>query len=325
MDLHSRIYVAGHTGLVGSAIVRHLASRGYDNILTRSHAQLDLIKQKDVEDFFAAERPEYVFMAAAKVGGIRANYSSPADFTYENLVMEYNVLSSAYKHHAKKLLFMGSACIYPRDCPQPIKEESLLTGVLETTVEGYALAKITGLKLCEYFNRQYGTNFIGIVPTNVYGPNDNFDLQNSHVLTAILRKTHEAKINGVPYIELWGTGKPRRDFIYTDDLADACVYLMENYDGRELINIGTGSDVAIDELSQLIRDVISYEGEVRYDISKPDGMKQRLLDVTRLEGLGWRSKTGLKAGIRKTYEWYLENIGQPLPAASPNNKFNKLI
>ena len=317
MDLHSRIYVAGHTGLVGSAIMRRLAACGYGSIITRQHSELDLTKQGDVDEFFAAEKPEYIFMAAAKVGGIRANSSFPADFSYENLMMECNVLHSAHKYNAKKLLFMGSACIYPKDCPQPIKEDSLLTGIPDASVEGYALAKITGLKLCEYFNRQHGTNFIGVVPTNVYGPNDNFDLQASHVLAAILRKTNEAMINSNPCIELWGTGKARRDFMFSDDLADACVYLMENYSGSELINIGTGSDISIADLAQLIKKVTGYIGDIIYDTSKPDGMKQRLLDVSRLEGLGWKSKTSLEAGICKTYEWYLGSFGSPDQATKP--------
>ena len=317
MDLNSRIYVTGHTGLVGSAIVRRLAARGYNNIITRRHSELDLINQSAVEEFFAAEKPEYIFMAAARVGGIMANSSFPADFSYENLMMECNVIHSAYRNHTKKLLFMGSACIYPGDCPQPIKEYSLLAGIPDATVEGYAMAKIAGLKLCEYFNRQYGTNFIGVVPTNVYGLNDNYDLQSSHVLAAILRKTHEAKINSTPYIELWGTGKARRDFIFADDLADACIYMMESYNGSELVNIGTGSDISIADLAQVIKEIVGYKGDIRYDTSKPDGMKRRLLDTSRLEGLGWKSKTDLETGIRKTYEWYLGSIGQHDPVTKP--------
>lgn len=307
MDLNGKIYVTGHTGLVGSAIVRNLTARGYDNIVTRSHSELDLTKQKDTDDFFAFEKPEFVFMAAARVGGIKANYSYPADFLYENLMIECNVLHSAFKHGVKKLIFLASACVYPKDCPGPIKEEALLTGPPETTVEGYALAKTAGLKMCELYNRQYGTSFIGAIPANVYGPNDNFDLQRSHVLAAVLRKTHEAKAADSPYIELWGTGKARRDFIYADDLADACVYLMESYDGSEFVNIGTGSDISIAELAQLIGKITGYRGGIRYDTTKPDGMKQRLLDVTRLNSLGWKSRTDLETGIAKTYEWYLNS------------------
>jgi GDP-L-fucose synthase len=308
MDKQSKIYVAGHRGLVGSAIMRKLLHSGYGNIITRTRKELDLTIQRDVHAFFEAEKPEYVFLAAAKVGGIHANRSFPADFTYENLMIESNVISGACQSQAKKLLFLGNSCAYPANCPQPILEEYLLSGSLEPTIEGYALAKIVGLKMCQYFNRQYGTDFISIMPTNVYGPHDNFDLQTSHVLSALLRKTHEAKAANLPQIEIWGTGKPLRDFLYADDLADACIFLMENYDGDEFFNAGTGKDITIAELAQIIKKVVGYEGELVFDTSKPDGMHRKLLDVAKLKQLGWTYKTDLEEGIRETYSWYLENI-----------------
>jgi GDP-L-fucose synthase len=308
MDKQSKIYVAGHRGLVGSAIMRKLLHSGYGNIITRTRKELDLTIQRDVHAFFEAEKPEYVFLAAAKVGGIHANRSFPADFTYENLMIESNVISGACQSQVKKLLFLGNSCAYPANCPQPILEEYLLSGSLEPTIEGYALAKIVGLKMCQYFNRQYGTDFISIMPTNVYGPHDNFDLQTSHVLSALLRKTHEAKAANLPQIEIWGTGKPLRDFLYADDLADACVFLMENYDGNEFFNAGTGKDITIAELAQIIKKVVGYEGELVFDTSKPDGMHRKLLDVSKLKQLGWMYKTDLEEGIRETYSWYLENI-----------------
>jgi GDP-L-fucose synthase len=308
MDKQSKIYVAGHRGLVGSAIMRKLLHSGYGNIITRTRKELDLTIQRDVHAFFEAEKPEYVFLAAAKVGGIHANRSFPADFTYENLMIESNVISGACQSQVKKLLFLGNSCAYPANCPQPILEEHLLSGSLEPTIEGYALAKIVGLKMCQYFNRQYGTDFISIMPTNVYGPHDNFDLQTSHVLSALLRKTHEAKAANLPQIEIWGTGKPLRDFLYADDLADACVFLMENYDGNEFFNAGTGKDITIAELAQIIKKVVGYEGELVFDTSKPDGMHRKLLDVAKLKQLGWTYKTDLEEGIRETYSWYLENI-----------------
>jgi GDP-L-fucose synthase len=308
MDKQSKIYVAGHRGLVGSAIMRKLLHSGYGNIITRTRKELDLTIQRDVHAFFEAEKPEYVFLAAAKVGGIHANRSFPADFTYENLMIESNVISGACQSQVKKLLFLGNSCAYPANCPQPILEEYLLSGSLEPTIEGYALAKIVGLKMCQYFNRQYGTDFISIMPTNVYGPHDNFDLQTSHVLSALLRKTHEAKAANLPQIEIWGTGKPLRDFLYADDLADACVFLMENYDGNEFFNAGTGKDITIAELAQIIKKVVGYEGELVFDTSKPDGMHRKLLDVAKLKQLGWTYKTDLEEGIRETYSWYLENI-----------------
>jgi GDP-L-fucose synthase len=307
MDKDSKIYVAGHTGLVGSAIVRNLQSKGYTNIITRTHKELDLTNQEAVRNFFEEERPEYVFLAAAKVGGIRANSTYPADFIYENLMIECNVIKAAHDYKVKKLLFLGSSCIYPKMAPQPIKEEYLLSGYLEPTNEAYAIAKIAGLKMCQYFKRQYGDNFISCMPTNVYGPNDNFDLENSHVIPALIRKFHEAKIENKPYVEIWGTGTPRREFLYVDDLADACVFLMENYDGEETVNVGTGKDVTIRELAEIISKVVGYKGELKFDTSKPDGTPRKLLDVSKLNELGWKYKVELVDGIKKTYEWFLEN------------------
>lgn len=307
MDKDSKIYVAGHTGLVGSAIVRNLQSKGYTNIITRTHKELDLTNQEAVRKFFEEERPEYVFLAAAKVGGIRANSTYPADFIYENLMIECNVIKAAHDYKVKKLLFLGSSCIYPKMAPQPIKEEYLLSGYLEPTNEAYAIAKIAGLKMCQYFKRQYGDNFISCMPTNLYGPNDNFDLENSHVIPALIRKFHEAKIENKPYVEIWGTGTPRREFLYVDDMADACVFLMENYDGEETVNVGTGKDVTIRELAEIISKVVGYKGELKFDTSKPDGTPRKLLDVSKLNELGWKYKVELVDGIRKTYEWFLEN------------------
>ncbi|MCX7843061.1 MAG: GDP-L-fucose synthase [Clostridia bacterium] len=308
MEKHSKIYVAGHRGLVGSAIVRKLKEKGCTNIVGRTHAELDLTDQAAVEGFFAQERPEYVFLAAAKVGGIHANNTYPADFIMENELIQCNVIRSAYKHKVKKLMFMGSSCIYPKNCPQPIKEEYLLTGPLEPTNEAYALAKISGLKMCQYFNKQYGTNYISVMPTNLYGPNDNFDLENSHVLPALMRKMHEAKAQKREYVEVWGTGEPLREFLHVDDMADACVFLMETYNGIEFVNVGTGRDISIRELAGIIRDVVGYKGELRFDASKPDGTPRKLLDVSRLERLGWKYKVELHEGIKSTYEWYVKHI-----------------
>jgi len=308
MKKDSKIYVAGHKGLVGSAIVRNLQSKGYTNIITRTHKELDLTDQKAVMKFFDEERPEYVFLAAAKVGGIYANNTYPADFIYENLMIECNVIKAAHDFKVKKLLFLGSSCIYPKMAPQPIKEEYLLSGYLEPTNEAYAIAKIAGLKMCQFFKRQYGDNFISCMPTNLYGPNDNFDLQNSHVLAALIRKFHEAKIQNKPHVEVWGTGTPRREFLYVDDMADACVFLMENYDGEETINIGTGEDLTIRELAEIIREIVGYEGEIIFDKTKPDGTPRKLLDVSKLKDLGWQYKIKLKEGIKLTYKWYINNI-----------------
>ncbi|HPD39808.1 MAG TPA: GDP-L-fucose synthase [Mesotoga infera] len=302
----SKIYLAGHTGLVGSAIMRKLESEGYKNIITRTFEELDLTDQKATREFFEKERPEFVFLAAAKVGGIHANNTYPADFIYINLMIECNVIKAAHEFGVKKLLFLGSSCIYPKMAPQPIKEEYLLSGYLEETNEAYALAKISGLKMCQYFNKQYGTNFISVMPTNLYGPNDNFDLNTSHVLPALIRKFHEAKINNAPYVEIWGTGTPRREFLYVDDLADACLFLMKNYSGNDFFNVGTGEDVTIRELAELIGEVVGCKGELKFDTSKPDGTPRKLLDVSRIHEAGWRYKIELKKGLEMTYEWFVQ-------------------
>jgi len=306
MDKSGKIYVAGHRGLVGSAIVRKLKEKGYNNIVVRDHKDLDLRDQYKTREFFELERPDYVFLAAAKVGGIYANATYPADFIYDNLAIEANVIKAAYDFGVKKLLFLGSSCIYPKFAPQPIKEEYLLSGYLEPTNEAYAIAKIAGLKMCQYFNQQYGTNYISVMPTNLYGPNDNFDLESSHVLPALIRKFHEAKVNNKPYVEVWGTGSPRREFLYVDDLADACVFLMEEYNGNDVINIGTGEDITIRELAELIKRIVGYNGEIKFDTSKPDGTPRKLLDVSKLRKLGWRHKVSLEEGIYRTYKWYVE-------------------
>lgn len=308
MRLDSKIYVAGHRGLVGSAIVRNLKERGYTNIIFRTHSELDLRDKNEVDLFFKEEKPEYVFLAAAKVGGIVANNTYPADFILENLEIQNNVISLAYKYNVKKLMFLGSSCIYPRDCPQPIKEEYLLSGYLEITNEAYALAKISGLKMCQYFNKQYRTNFISVMPTNLYGPYDNFDLETSHVMPALIRKFHEAKKNNKEYVEVWGTGKPLREFLYSDDMADACIYLMNNYNGNEFFNIGTGREISIRELAYLIKEVVSFEGDIVFDESKPDGTPRKLLDVSKLNNIGWKYKMELVDGIREAYNWYINNI-----------------
>lgn len=311
MNKSSKIFVAGHRGLVGSAIVRNLEAKGFTNLVTRTRQELDLTDQSAVNQFFEQEQPEYVFLAAAKVGGIYANHTYPADFIYENVMIEANVIRAAYKHKVKKLLFLGSSCIYPKMAPQPIKEEYLLTGAMEPTNEAYALAKIAGLKMCEYFNRQYGTNYISVMPTNLYGPNDNFDLNNAHVLPALIRRFHEAKENRAPFVEVWGTGAPRREFLHVDDMADACVYLMEVYDMNSapanipFINIGTGEDLSIKELAEMIRETVGYEGELKFDTSRPDGTPRKLLNVERLHALGWKHKIPLRSGIESTYQWYL--------------------
>lgn len=314
----SKIYVAGHAGLVGSALVRRLKAGGYWNLLTRSHSMLDLCRQGDVEDFFAAERPEYVFMAAGKVGGILANHSYPGDFIYRNLAMATNVIHAACVHGVKKLMFFGSSCIYPRRTPQPIKEEYLLTGLLESTNEPYAVAKIAGVKMCAAYNRQYGTDFLSVMPTNLYGPGDRYDLNDSHVLPALIRKMHEAKTRGDRTVTLWGTGRARREFLYSDDLADACVWLMERYgtsDVGEVINIGTGRDQTIADLAKLIAEVVGFDGTLVYDASKPDGTPQKRLDVSKCAELGWRAKVALRDGVERTYRDFLARC-EPAVASS---------
>ena len=307
MNLDAKIYVAGHRGLVGSAIVRNLEAKGYKNIIYRTHKELDLTNQEAVRVFFEQEKPEYVFLAAAKVGGIHANNTYPADFIYDNLMIQNNVIKAAHDFEVKKLLFLGSTCIYPKMAPQPIKEEYLLTGALEETNEAYAVAKIAGLEMCKFFKRQYGDNFISCMPTNLYGPNDNFDLKSSHVLPALIRKFHEAKVNGSDTVEVWGTGTPLREFIYVDDMADACVFLMENYDGEQHVNIGTGEEVSIRELAETVKEVVGFEGELVFNTDMPDGTPRKLTTVDKLQGLGWKHKVSLNEGIRLAYEWFLEN------------------
>jgi len=311
MDKKSKIYLAGHRGLVGSAIKRKLESKGYSNLIFRTHGELDLTNQQAVNEFFEREKPEYVFLAAAKVGGILANNTYPAEFIYENLMIEANIIHASYRNGVKKLLFLGSSCIYPKLAPQPLKEEYLLTGPLEETNEAYAIAKIAGIRLCKHYNQQYGTNFISVMPTNLYGPNDNFDLETSHVMPALIRKFHEAKVKNEPEVVIWGTGKPLREFMHVDDMADACVYLMEKYntDGiGEFVNIGVGKDITIGELSEVIKEIVGFEGTVRKDLSKPDGTPQKLLDITKLSSLGWKAKISLRDGIEQTYEWYQSQI-----------------
>ena len=306
MEKESKIYVAGHRGLVGAAIVRRLREEGYGNLVMRTSRELDLREQGAVREFFERERPEYVFLAAAKVGGILANDTWPADFLYQNLMIEANVIESARLSGVKKLLFLGSTCIYPRMAPQPLKEEYLLTGPLETTNEWYAVAKIAGIKLCQACQRQYGSKFISAMPTNLYGPEDNFDLESSHVMPALIRKFHEAKINRAPAVTVWGTGKPLREFLHVDDCAAACLFLMQHYDGEEIVNIGVGEDLSIAELAELVSKVVGFTGKIVYDAGKPDGTPRKLVDVTRINGLGWRAGIPLEAGIRMTYEWFLE-------------------
>jgi len=307
MEKESKIYVAGHRGLVGAAIVRKLGEEGYSNLLTRTSKELDLREQAAVGSFFERERPEYVFLAAAKVGGILANDTWPADFLYQNLMIEANVIESARLSGVKKLLFLGSTCIYPRMAPQPLKEEYLLSGPLETTNEWYAVAKIAGIKLCQACQRQYGSKFISAMPTNLYGPEDNFDLESSHVMPALIRKFHEARINRAPSVTVWGTGKPLREFLHVDDCAAACLFLMQHYDGEEIVNIGVGEDLSIAELAEMVSKVVGFTGKIVYDAGKPDGTPRKLVDVSRINGLGWHAGIPLEAGIRMTYEWFLEN------------------
>ena len=307
MEKGSKIFVAGHRGMVGGAILRELRRQGYENIVTRTHAELDLTCQAAVEDFFRAERPEYVFLAAAKVGGIVANDTAPADFMYVNMMLEMNVVNAAWRYGCKKLEFLGSSCIYPRLAPQPMKEDCLLTGALEKTNEAYALAKISGLKYCEYLNRQYGTDFISVMPTNLYGPGDNYHPEHSHVLPALIRRFHEAKVAGAPEVVCWGDGSPLREFLYVDDLAGLCVFLMNRYSGNETVNAGSGQEVSIRELTEIVACVVGYEGSIRWDVSRPNGTPRKLLDISKAEALGWRASTPLEAGIALAYKDFLEN------------------
>ena len=310
----SKIYIAGHTGMVGSAIWRNLESKGYTNLIGRSSKELDLRNQQAVTDFFEEEKPEFVFLAAAKVGGILANDTYRAEFIYDNLQIQNNVIHQSYVHGVKKLLFLGSSCIYPRNCPQPMKEEYLLTGELEPTNEPYAIAKIAGIKMCESYNRQYGTNFISAMPTNLYGPGDNYDLEKSHVLPALIRKFHEAKLQKKQHVEIWGTGTPQREFLYVDDMADACVYFFENLEADKLynsgvshVNIGSGRDLSIIELATIIGNVVGFDGEITFDTSKPDGTQRKLLDISLLKNLGWKYNTKLKTGLKSTYDFFLKH------------------
>ena len=306
MEHNAKIYVAGHRGMVGSAIVRELERQGYENIITRTHAELDLTRQVDVEKFFAEEKPEYVFLAAAKVGGIVANNESPADFMYLNMMIEMNVINAAWKNSCRKLEFLGSSCIYPKFAPQPMREDCLLTSALEPTNEAYALAKISGLKYCEYLNRQYGTDFISVMPTNLYGANDNYHPTRSHVLPAMIRRFHEAKINNLPAVTCWGDGSALREFLFVDDLANLCVFLMNNYSGNETVNAGTGKEISIKNLAELVAEIIGYSGEIFWDVSKPNGTPRKLLDVSKAATLGWTYKTELREGIKLAYEDFLK-------------------
>lgn len=307
MNKDSKIYVAGHHGLVGSNIMKRLQEKGYTNVIGRTRQELDLTNQEAVNSFFEIEKPEYVVLAAAKVGGILANNTYPADFIMKNLQIQVNVIDAAYRSGVKKLLFLGSSCIYPRMCPQPIKEEYLLTGELEKTNEAYALAKISGLKMCYYYKKQYGADFISVMPTNLYGPGDNFGLTNSHVLPALMRKMHEAKMANAETVEIWGTGKALREFLYIEDMADGCIFLLENYDGADFVNLGTGKELTIRELAELIKKVVGFKGELQFNIDKPDGTPRKLLDVSKMESLGWKYKVELEDGVHRTYQWFLEN------------------
>lgn len=319
MDKFDKIFIAGHQGMVGRALVRKLESEGYENLLLRSKEVLDLRNQQAVNSFFEVEKPDYVFLAAAKVGGIHANNTYPAEFVHDNLLIQTNIIHASWQNEVRRLLFLGSSCIYPKLTAQPMKEDALLTGLLEPTNEPYALAKIAGIKMCESYNRQYGTRFFSVMPTNLYGPYDNFDLKNSHVLPALIRKFHEAKTSAADCVEVWGSGTPRREFLHVDDMASACVYVMRlnnavldaqflNYPEPSFVNVGTGVDLTIRELADMVRDVVGFDGRLDFDASKPDGTPRKLLDVSRLKKLGWEAKIGLNEGIRSTYEWYLENV-----------------
>lgn len=307
LELNSKIYVAGHNGMVGSAICRLLEKKGYTNLILKSHSELDLTKQTEVNDFFKKENPDAVFLAAAKVGGINANMNNQFSFLMENIGIEYNVINAAFENDVNDLMFLGSSCIYPSESKQPIKEEYLLTGPLEPTNEGYALAKIAGLKACQYLNEQYGTNYIGVMPTNLYGINDNFDLESSHLVPAIMRKMHEAKISNNPQVEIWGTGKPYRELLFVEDMADATLFTFENYKGKSFVNVGTGEDLTIKQISETIQKIVGYKGELYFNTDKPDGMYRKLLDVTNLKDLGWKPKYTLEEGLKITYDWYLQN------------------
>jgi GDP-L-fucose synthase len=310
ITVDAKIYIAGHRGMVGSALSRKLKKEGFKNIITRELNELDLRNQNDVAAFFSKEKPEYVFLAAAKVGGIHANNTYRADFLYENLMIQNNVIHQSYLQNVKKLLFLGSSCIYPKLAPQPLKEEYLLTGLLEPTNEPYAIAKIAGIKMCDAYRSQYGCNFISVMPTNLYGPNDNYDLKNSHVLPALIRKFHEAKINEAPFVEVWGTGKPRREFMHVDDLAEACFYLMENYNEPGFINIGVGEDISIHDLAIMIKNITGFQGNLKFDTSKPDGTPRKLLDISKLKDSGFKANIGLKDGIRRVYQNFIQQYDQ---------------
>ena len=310
MDKKARIYVAGHRGLVGSAIVRNLESKGYRALITRTHRELDLVDQAAVEAFFAAEKPDYVFLAAAKVGGIYANNTFPAEFAYSNLQIQNNIVNSGYRNGVTKLMFLGSSCIYPKFAPQPIREDALLSGHLEETNKAYALAKIAGIIMCQSYNRQYGTNFISVMPTNLYGPHDNYHPQNSHVLPALIRRFHEAKVAQAPTVTIWGTGTALREFLYSDDLADACVFLMDNYDDGEIINIGSGSEISIRELAHLVQNAVGYPGKIVFDTAKPDGTPRKLLDTSKLNKLGWKPAVALQDGLKLAYADFLKQVAE---------------
>jgi GDP-L-fucose synthase len=310
MKPNDKIYIAGHNGMVGSAIHRKLEEQGYNNIITRNSSELDLRNQQAVAEFFAKEKPDYVFLAAAKVGGILANNTYRAEFIYDNIMIESNIIHQAYQNDVKKLLFLGSSCIYPKHAPQPMNEDHLLSGYLEPTNEPYAIAKIAGIKLCENYMDQYGCNFISAMPTNLYGPNDNYDLQNSHVLPALIRKFHEAKEAGKQEVEIWGTGKPMREFLHVDDMAEACLFLMQNYNGKQFVNIGTGKDITIRELAETIMETVGYQGKLTFNTDKPDGTPRKLLDVSKINNLGWHHKIDLKEGIEKTYQDFMENVAE---------------